>query len=89
MIDPTDSVTHTLPVTIPCPTRINYKSSTTLYSAVLAADLFGQWTVTRTWGGKENLRDGGKVEFAESFEAGLALLQAIAKKWEKLGYQAI
>jgi hypothetical protein len=89
MIDPEDSVTEALPVTIPCPIRLNFRSSTRLYCAVLAADLFGQWTVAQTWGGRENQRDRDKLTYVENFEAGLAMLQAIAKKWERYGYQPV
>jgi hypothetical protein len=57
------------------------------YTAVLDRDLFDQWTVVRSWGSTRNGQGGGRVSVVESFEAGLALLQAIRRRRERLGYQ--
>lgn len=89
MIDPADSRTRSLPVTVPCPTRINFASSSRLYSAVLDRDLFEQWTVLLSWGGRHNLRGGGKSIAVESFEQGMAFITALVSKREKRGYQRI
>lgn len=89
MIDPADSRTKPLPVTIPCPIRINFSSADRLYSVILDRDLFDQWTVRQSWGGKHNLRGGGKSVAVDSFESGLSLVATITKQREKRGYQRL
>ena len=83
MIDPTDSVTRS----IPHPVRLDFVSATHTYSVALDRDLFDQWTVTRSWARKENNLRGKRITHVDSFEAGLALVQAIARMREKRGYQ--
>ena len=85
MIDPADTVTRALPQ----PTRLQFASETRIYTAILDRDLLGDWTVMQSWGGKSNQRGGGKVTHVESFEAGLKLLQAIAKRRGQHGYRHI
>ena len=77
MVDPADTVTRPLPQ----PTRLRFSSPGRTYEVVLTQDLFGQWTVIHSWGGKQS--------YVESFEAGLAALQAIARKREKGGYSRV
>ncbi|WP_052452272.1 WGR domain-containing protein [Noviherbaspirillum autotrophicum] len=83
MIDPTDSVTRS----IPHPVRLDFTSATRTYSIALDRDLFDQWTVTRSWARKENNLRGKRITHVDSFEAGMALVQAIARMREKRGYQ--
>jgi hypothetical protein len=85
MIDPDDSVTWSLPQ----PTRLRFVSDTRIYNAVLCQDLFEQWMVIQSWGGKGNLRGGGKTTHVDSFEDGLAMLEAITKRREQHGYQLV
>jgi hypothetical protein len=85
MIDPADTVTRALPQ----PTRLQFASETQVYTAILDRDLLGDWTVMQSWGGKSNQRGGGKVTPVESFEAGLQLLQAIAKRRGRHGCNQI
>lgn len=85
MIDPADTVTLGLPQ----PTRMQFVSETRVYTVLLDQDLLGDWTVMQSWGGKSNRRGGGKVTHVESFEAGLKLLQAIAKRRGQHGYNLI
>ncbi|HEY8607361.1 MAG TPA: hypothetical protein VIM12_09650 [Noviherbaspirillum sp.] len=83
MIDPADSVTLALPQ----PTRLRFVSGTRVYTALLDQDLFGDWTVVQSWGGRVNGRGGGRVTRVGSFEAGMAILQGLVRKLGKDGYQ--
>jgi hypothetical protein len=85
MVDPEDAVT--LP--LPHPTKLRFVWHSRCYTAVLDQDMFGQWTVTRSWGSTRNGQGGGRMSVVESFEAGLALLQAIQRQRERHGYQII
>lgn len=85
MAIPADSVTHS----IPQPTRLRFVSEARVYTVVLDQDLLGDWVVIQSWGGKGNQRGGGKVTHVPSFEAGMAMLRAIAKQREKRGYRLI
>lgn len=83
MVDPEDGVT--LP--LPHPTKLRFVWHSRFYTAVLDQDMFGQWTVMRTWGSTRNGQGGGRVSVVESFEAGLALLQIIQRRRERHGYK--
>lgn len=85
MVDPEDVVTQPLPQA----TRLRFASAARIYSVVLCQDMFDQWMVIQSWGGKGNLRGGGKTTHVESFEAGLAMLRAISKARDKRGYKVI
>lgn len=85
MIDPEDNATRSLPQA----TRLRFASNSRIYNAVLTQDLLEDWTVVQSWGGKGNLRGGGKITHVESFEAGMALLRSIAKTRKKHGYQPV
>lgn len=89
MVDPADSITEPLPVTIPCPIRIDFASEARTYRIVLECDLFDQWTVIRSWGGKANNIRGSRVTHVPSFDAGLAMVRVLAKRREKHGYQTV
>lgn len=83
MIDPTDSVT----LSIPHPVRLDFASAKRTYSIALDRDLFDQWSVTRSWAGKDDNLRGRRITHVDSFEAGMALLHTISKRREKNGYQ--
>lgn len=72
---------------LPGPISYRFTWQTRFYTAVLDRDLFGQWTVMRSWGSTRNGQGGGRVTVVESFEAGVGLLQKIARKRKKNGYQ--
>lgn len=46
MVDPEDAVT----IPLPHPTKLPFVWHSRFYTAVLDQDMFGQWTVTRSWG---------------------------------------
>jgi hypothetical protein len=83
MVDPEDAVTRPLPH----PTKLRFVWHAWFYTAVLDRDLFDQWTVTGSWGSTRNSQGGGRVSMAVSFETGLALLQVIQRRRERLGYK--
>lgn len=83
MIDPTDSVTRS----IPHPVRLDFALDNRTYSVALDRDLFDQWSVTRSWAGKHSNLRGSRITHVDSFEAGLAMLQLISKRREKIGYR--
>jgi hypothetical protein len=85
MIDPADTATKSLPQA----TRMRFSSNGRMYSVVLTEDLLGDWTVIQSWAGDKSRRGGGKITSVASFDAGLALLTALAKRREQYGYQPV
>lgn len=83
MIDPTDSVTLALPQ----PSKVRFIGDGRVMTATLDQDLFGDWMLTQAWSGTHGRRGRGKMTLASSFEEGMALLQALARKLGKNGYQ--
>jgi hypothetical protein len=71
----------------PLSTRMLFTSTTRFYTAALDRDLFGQWSVTRSWGSTRNGQGGGRVSVVASFEAGVTMLQLIRKRRERCGYR--
>jgi len=69
------------------PVKLMFTWRTRFYTAVLDRDLFGQWSVTRSWGSSRNGQGGGRVTVVDDFESGLALLKTIKGRREKMGYQ--
>ncbi len=89
MIDPVDSVTQPLPVTSDSPILQRFASVDRLYAVMLTRDLFGDWVLVQTWGGRGNARGGGMSRPVENFEAGLALLTTITRRRQQRGYQLV
>ncbi|HEX8882994.1 MAG TPA: WGR domain-containing protein [Noviherbaspirillum sp.] len=69
------------------PVKLLFTWRTRFYSAVLDRDLFGQWSVTRSWGSSRNGQGGGRITVVPDFDSGLALLRSITGRREKLGYR--
>jgi hypothetical protein len=89
MTEPTDTMTSPAieaPST-PSSTRLLFTSTTRFYTAALDRDLFGQWSVTRSWGSTRNGQGGGRVSVVASFEAGMAMLGVIRRRRERCGYR--
>ncbi len=66
-----------------------FETASRTYVVVLDSDLFGNWSVKRSWGGKNDHLNGGRVTVVESFEAGLALLERIARTKCKHQYRCV
>jgi predicted DNA-binding WGR domain protein len=56
------------------------------YEAVVQQDLFGGWEVWRAWGGIGSARGGQLVVPSASAQAGLAELDALARRRQRRGY---
>jgi hypothetical protein len=72
---------------MPQSTRLLFTSTTRFYTAALDRDLFGQWSVTRSWGSTRNGQGGGRVSVVASYDAGMAMLGLIRKRRERCGYR--
>jgi hypothetical protein len=57
------------------------------YEAVVQQDLFGGWEVWRAWGGIGSARGGQLVVPSAAEQAGLAELDALAKRRQCRGYE--
>ena len=64
---------------LPCPLRLRFVSPGRIYALVLEQDLLGDWCVVQSWGGKRNLRGGGRVSAVESFYTGLSQVGTIRR----------
>ena len=85
MTDPEDFVTMPLPQ----PMRLRFASNGRFYTAVLTQDLLEDWTVVQSWGGTDRQPGGGKVTPVASFDAGVALLDVIARSRARQGYKPV
>lgn len=86
MIDPIDTVTQPLPIVS---NSLRFASEDRIYRAVLQQDLFSDWVVMQSWGGRYNQRGGGQTVPVQSFEEGCVLLQSIARRRVNRGYRLI
>ncbi len=64
----------------------HWQTSQRWYSADLTQDLFGQWQVRTSWGGRFNRIAGEQSKTVEGPEEGVKLLQATAKRRQQRGY---
>lgn len=88
-MDPAERQAHALPATVARPLRLRYVSPARMYALVLDQDLFGDWYVMLSWGGRHTARGGGKTIFVESYETGMALLHRVMRRREQHGYQRL
>ena len=66
-----------------------FKSADRMYSVMLEKDLFGDWIVVQSWGGRFSRRGGGMTQVVARFEEGIALLQKISQRRQQRGYLRI
>lgn len=85
MTDPEDFVTMPLPQ----PMRLRFASNGRFYTAALTQDLLEDWTVVQSWSGTDRRPGGGKVTLVASFDAGVALLDTIARFRTRQGYKPV
>ena len=74
---------------LPQAMRLKFATVDRVYDVVLEEDLFEQWMVVQSWGGKGNMRGGGKITHVETFQKGIALLEEITQRRKKRGYALI
>lgn len=87
MIDSADNATHPLPVT--CGMRLHFTDATrSLFTVDLGQDLLGDWVLTLSWSGGP-LPGGGKRMVVDGHEAGLQMLQKIARQKERSGFRQV
>ena len=66
-----------------------FTSAHRMYSVMLAKDLFGEWVVVQSWGGRFSRQGGGMTQVVASFDEGIALLQKIGQRRRQRGYLRI
>mgnify|MGYP000032238255 CR=1 FL=1 len=66
-----------------------FASEHRMYSVMLKRDLFGDWVVVQSWGGRFSGRGGGMTQVVARFEEGIALLQKISQRRQQRGYLRI
>ncbi len=59
------------------------------YEAVVQQDLFGGWEVWRAWGGIGSARGRQLAVPSDSAQAGLAELDALARRRQRRGYEMV
>jgi hypothetical protein len=88
MIDSADHVTHALPVTVAMRLHFSDGKSRAIFTVDLVQDLLGDWVLTQAWDGGE-MRSAARRTVVAGHEAGLLMLQKIARHKERLGYQQV
>ena len=63
-----------------------FESPTRWYVAELMQDLWGQWVIRKSWGGRHNAMGNSQTEPVESYEAGLERMARLAKERARRGY---
>jgi len=66
-----------------------WQSASRYYSAEITQDLFGTWLLVRRWGGRFNARGQAKTMLVDSFNAGVQLMEEIARMRKKRGYEEL
>ena len=66
-----------------------FETTQRYYEIALEKDLFGDWILTRNWGGKGSFRFGQKIQWVESFEQGRKEAEKIKKTRIKRGYRLV
>lgn len=69
--------------------RVRWESSTRYYEVHLHQDLWGQWILTRTWGGKGSHRGQIRHQPCPSRQEGERQLEAIGRRREVHGYSRV
>lgn len=59
------------------------------YRVIFARDLFGDWVITKIWGGLNQAGGGAKHIACQSYDDGLKLIEKIAKIRNQRGYKII
>lgn len=68
---------------------LRWETSSRYYEARVQQDLWGEWQVVRTWGGKRSRRGGMKAEVCASREEACARITAVAQHRRQRGYERV
>lgn len=71
------------------PGVLRWETEKRYYLASLNRDLFGDWVVTRVWGGRSNRLGRISDVPVPDFLAGIDLLNQIAQQRKRRGYQQV
>lgn len=66
--------------------RQDWRKGTRHYSCELCQNLFGQWVILRRWGRVSALKGQSLEHHCASYEEGLEILSAVAKRRSQRGY---
>ncbi len=69
--------------------RVRWESRTRYYEVHLHQDLWGQWILTRTWGGKGSQRGRIRHQPCSSRQEGERQLESIGRRRERHGYKRV
>ena len=89
MIDSADTLTKMLDVTTDTPIRLCFKSANRMYVVALVQDLFQDWVLMQSWGGRFSQRGGGKIHAVATREEGIVQLQRVARQRFAHGYASV
>ena len=85
MVDPEDAVT--LPLPLPHPTKLRFAWHSRFYTAVLDQSMFGQWTLTRSWGSPKHRCRLCEINLLGKTKVSLLDGQTIYRRREQHGWQ--
>jgi hypothetical protein len=90
MIDPADSLTQPLSVTIPVPIRVVIDMQQQIIEAALVQDLLGDWFLTQKITGKSTsgkllAQSRQRSTLVNNQDEGVLMLDALVKQHEKAG----
>jgi hypothetical protein len=90
MIDPADSLTQPLSVTIPIPIRVVIDTQQQVIEASLVQDLLGDWFLTQKTTGKSTsgkllAQSRQRSTLVSNQDEGVLMLDALVKQHEKAG----
>jgi hypothetical protein len=66
-----------------------WETKTRYYTVYLRQDLFCEWILERSWGGRYNRRGGEKVVLCSSYQDGLGRIEKLYKLKQKHRYEVI
>ena len=68
------------------PVQVGFKSEARMYRVSLVQDLFQDWVLVQSWGGRFSTRGGGKLRVVASRDDGLVQLRRIICRRLGRGY---
>lgn len=69
--------------------RLQWQTDSRYYIAEITQDLWGDWRVTRRWGGRSSKRGNSMTVPAASYADALEQMERIGKRRQQRGYQPV